>query len=517
MKFLKKIHRFSERKGTKKKKVVDANCGGLLSEASTMTVEHPPSQCCQSSSISSSSNNSADGYQNNNGNNDEASTACSINNNNLNQGCDSKSKRCAVKKMMSGKLSSHGKVLIFNNSNIDGSVEVEVVRKQHLTTTLSLPSTATASITREMLPVVNEPSSDSDCCSSSSSWSDPFYQAQTGALIEDDIASEADDVAKRMVSQLTEEELDIAMKSSYEYYLMKIKNRMIHSPGTEIPEYTMYCKDTLERVWKDRNCSKWTEEQIDRFGYQAAVILAKRILINMGMKEKAAQQKFKDGLQYRISDGGAQLSTNTARFLFYTENNEKNDYDNDVFATYRTRITRFMGDKARTFVVNYDREGRAQLYSTVRFYFPESREDLDGLLGSHGYVFERALACTNRHSKGKQDMVNIILDFKGFVRKDHALPLFMAHEFLNKIKENFSERIHTIYIVDAPLIARVVIGMLKPFIITFIVKDLIMVTGKKQREQFLGKELHETCTENVDMNKYYSIPFDQCYTDVYDL
>lgn len=511
---MKLFNKIRNKKKTGEKKQVAA---GLDSGASTTTVEPAHASSC-SSSNSIGSIGITGGY---NGYDDASIARSSENNSNTCAGSTRQrrpvSKNCVVRKLTSGKLSSNGRVMIFYSyKNENGSVEVQLHKANHQKTTTNVP----------MLPIVNETSAvsdtsspvvlDGDRSSSSSSWSDPFYQAQTGELLADNIASEADVVARRMVSNLTEEELDIAKNSSYEYYLMIIKYQMLHSPETKIPETTMYCKDTMNRVWNDRNCAKWTKQEIDRFGLEASIILAKRILINMSMKENNALLKLKDSLQFRISKGKL-CNANSVRFCFSTDNHEKDNNDNDIFAEYRQQCRGFMGKKARTFVLNYDNEGRAQLYSTARFCPPETRFDCDGLLGSHGYIFERALACTNRHSKGKQDMVNIILDFKGFIRKDHSQPIAIAHEFLNRIKESFSERIYRIYLVDAPLIARLVIGMLKPFITSFIGKDIIFVTGKKQREEILGKELHETCTENVDMEKYYAIPFDQSYTDVYDL
>jgi len=296
----------------------------------------------------------------------------------------------------------------------------------------------------------------------------------------DKVSPEDLEVLKSMISNLTEEQIDMAAKLNFRYYRLERAQRKSGLPPT----------DFLLRARKD-----------------AAMGEAHRYLVNCNKKEKAATDEFTAMLAFKD-----ELSFNEARFCFEDEPDEPQSRE------WQHLVSNYLGGSARAIVLNHDADGCANLYCGTRFATDHTKTDQTGLKASHGYMFERAIAATETKTNGKQRMINVVGDFNGFVRKKHAQPMFMLTELMKAMKLCYPEYINTIYLVDTPFIARFVFNIIKPLIVgQRTPRRIVMVNGEKERKKYFGEKYGPAdSTDNIDMKKFYDSPFDKTWDDICD-
>jgi hypothetical protein len=283
-----------------------------------------------------------------------------------------------------------------------------------------------------------------------------------------------------MVAQLGAEEKDIMARSSYQYSKLSdaITNR---------------------------------GERMDRIRDRAAMGMAVRHWIAEKGDTAKALKQLRKTIQYRADKQAVEI-----RKCF--------DEDTPQAIELRSKVAHYLGQEGRMFVRGYDLEGRACFHFICRNSPAYSKTDPDGCIEAHFYVLEKALACTERRTFGKVGTVIVSVDFNNFI-KWHAPPMNMIKEMLAMLKDHYPERLHRVYLVDAPVVFRALWSLIKPFVDPVTKTKFQFVTGEKQRMQVFGETMEAgecmsyqrsdgIMVEQIDMDKFYGLAYEMAYDEL---
>ncbi|CAB9499085.1 expressed unknown protein [Seminavis robusta] len=184
----------------------------------------------------------------------------------------------------------------------------------------------------------------------------------------------------------------------------------------------------------------------------------------------------------------------------------------------RATMSRWLGPHGRVCILDYDDEDRCNFYHKLNISTSGTRYFREGVLYSASFMLEKAIACSERRSHGRQTQVNVVLDFRevNMRDKDKTLPISIALELVDLMKNHNPQRLYTVYMIDAPFLARFAWPIFRPFVNHIVQGGIKFVTGKRQIIKVFGaKMLHYDRASNLDMDKFYQLPFDQAYEDVH--
>ena len=136
-------------------------------------------------------------------------------------------------------------------------------------------------------------------------------------------------------------------------------------------------------------------------------------------------------------------------------------------------------------------------------------------------MLERALACTERKTKGVKTKVVMFFDYNQYAMKNSP-PVAMVHSLLSNLRDHFPECLEHVFLVDTPFVFRAFWAIVKHFLDP-VTKDLVQfVTGEEQKGQlrdlvdadqampFMFKGGEDAA--EIDMKRFfYDVPFDQVY------
>jgi len=288
-----------------------------------------------------------------------------------------------------------------------------------------------------------------------------------------------EELCQEMVSHLDEGERESAARSSYKYFTASVINDD-HKP---------------------------TIEERD----QAACAMARRHLIaEKGHKVKALR-KMKATIQHR-----EEVQIDTIRRCFET------DIEGEVYSDFRSSLEEELST-GKMIVRGYDKEKRA-LFN----YFPrlKNSEHEVNFLRIHYYMVERAIACTERASNGSQEKVIVLVDYGGYKGAIHDPPLKLTKKMVFYLRDHYPERMHRVYLINAPVLFRAFWTLLKPFLDPVTKKKFRFVTGDKERAAFFSDKISADqampftlpdgkMTSPINPEKFfYEIPFDYAYDEV---
>ena len=197
------------------------------------------------------------------------------------------------------------------------------------------------------------------------------------------------------------------------------------------------------------------------------------------------------------------------RTAFDKDNNVKTDKN----AT-RKELEKQLQSKS-LYVQGYDKQGR----STYIFVTSNVQQhDPEWTLKAHMYTLERALACS-RHGT-----VNAMIDFKGFSLSKHAPPMSIGKQFMNVFRQHYAGAIHQIYLIDAPTAFSVLWSVLKNFVGTKTREKIHFIQSKKAAKHLTPLYDNDqlapwmmaggTNDAEFDLDEYlYKTPFDAAFGD----
>ena len=224
--------------------------------------------------------------------------------------------------------------------------------------------------------------------------------------------------------------------------------------------------------------------RIDRIRDNAAREMAARHWVAEKGDTAKALKHFRKTIQYRIN---RQATESTKCF----------EQDTETAKKLRTKVTKALGPAGRLFDRGYDRQGRACFHFISRNAPSYSKMDPEGCMEVYFYILEKAIACTQKRSRGTLGTVIVRVDFKDFV-KWHTPPLEFVKDMLVMLKDNYPERLHQVYVVDAPVVFWALWSLIKPFV----------DAGTKHKFQFVSTgEHHRTQVFGSIMDADDSMPY----------
>lgn len=247
-------------------------------------------------------------------------------------------------------------------------------------------------------------------------------------------------LCQRMVDSLTDDEREHAARSSYKYLWKSVTS-------------------------KDR---KALNEEREVY----ALAMAMRFLSSKKGNYDVAMQKLKACIEFR-----KEKDLDGLRLCFQADQLDLDEETKRRYADYRKHLEDRM-QAGRVYVCGYDKQGRA-IYT---IYAARTKDfDPDWFLKESLYNFERALACTERASGGKEQSITVIGNYTGF-QKHHAAPMSISHQFMDCLRQNYPGRVKHVYLLNTPTSFLFFWSILKPFIGTDTRKKITFIGNDKQRQ-----------------------------------
>jgi hypothetical protein len=274
-------------------------------------------------------------------------------------------------------------------------------------------------------------------------------------------------IVDTLVDGLTEQEKEVAARSSYSY--SKLADASASAAGTRVR--TRFLDNAREK---------------------AAADMAARHLI-------AEEGNFNRSL------------SNLKKSIAYREERNISEYSTSLNQEKRELIESYMED-GHLFVRGYDVEDRAVVHIIAK-NAPDGKKK--GCLESCCYAIEKAIACTEREGLGESEFV-VSVDFSG-VEEWRGEEVFQ--QLFDVLKQCYSSQLHHVFLFNAPPMVRAKWAFLK-----------LVDTVAKQKVQFISyKERHELyqvfdasqsmryqrhdgeMVDPVDMEAFFQLPFDYAY------
>jgi CRAL/TRIO domain len=210
----------------------------------------------------------------------------------------------------------------------------------------------------------------------------------------------------RMLQQLTEEEVEIAARTSHDYLGQSMAGDFTH---------------------RNQHAEKMCLRYLEAKHGNEAVALSK-------LKATLAFRKEMD------MDGLRTAFQNTS-------------------SIYRERLEQQLLAK-HLYVQSFDKEGRATYCFIPRL---NHGHDAEWTLKESLFTMEKAIAASEYNTKGMDSTINAVVDFNGFLVK-HAPPLDVGKQFLLTLRNHYVGQVNKIYLVDAPTSFQWLWALLKNFV-----------------------------------------------------
>lgn len=211
-----------------------------------------------------------------------------------------------------------------------------------------------------------------------------------------------------MLGQLSDEEVEIAARTSYDYLIQSISGDFTH---------------------RDHHAQN----------------MCRRYLESKDGDEVPALSKMKATLAFR-----KEMDIDGLRTAFLNPSSN----------IYRERLQQQLSSK-HVYVQSFDKKGRATYCMIPRL--KPSHDDAEWTLKESFFTMEKAIAASEYNTQGKDSTVNAVVDFNGF-RIGHAPPVEIAKQFLLALRNHYVGQVNKIYLVDAPTSFQIFWGLLKAFV-----------------------------------------------------
>jgi len=186
-----------------------------------------------------------------------------------------------------------------------------------------------------------------------------------------------------------------------------------------------------------------------------------------------------------------------------------------------------LGPHGRLCVRGRDKEGRAIMHCVTRFSRRDGIQDKCAYIQSHCLVFERAVAATERYQqRGNQQQSELIVavDISEFAM--WQIPSAeLTKELIHMANAYYPERLHKVYVIDAPRLFRLFWMLVRPFLDPVSKAKYEFVTGQQERETILGSTIDADqampymlsdgkLTDPWDVQRFlYDVDFDKTYDE----
>ncbi|KAI2488944.1 CRAL/TRIO domain containing protein [Fragilaria crotonensis] len=261
--------------------------------------------------------------------------------------------------------------------------------------------------------------------------------------------AEQEEKTQRLVDALSEEDREIAARTSYAYWYASRRGPNDHCLTPTI-----------------RNNMAKKE--------------ARRHLVGKGGDENLARKTLQASLEYRKEYG-----IDALRLCFVT---------NPVFATDDERIlcTKFQTQietelpKQHLIVRGMDKDSRPiTVYLSRQEVTSTAAFDTEAFLITRLYVAERATAAVEFLTAGQEEKLTVFFRTGDYVRAN-APPVSAIQKMVTLLQRNYPERLHKFVWLDAPLWMRTLFSLLRYFLDETTASKLVMVSGEEERERVVS-------------------------------
>jgi len=312
-----------------------------------------------------------------------------------------------------------------------------------------------------------------------------------------------------VIQTLTEDEIEIAARTSYAYFLSVDEiSRKLHY-GTDEDQTLASSPDEKDKI---------------------VIAMARRFLTVEYWNTKKASKKMKDAVRFRDD-----IKVDVIRRCFYVKDEDlPDDSSRELHSAYRRGITQRLS-KGNYFVRGSDKKGRS-LHNLIikKDVMNDQNFNPDWYLIAHVYTLERALARAERISLKLDDSphdyedkdkpiqpVIVCFDYLGYTRSQNEPPVYLVKKLLFCLRDDYPELIQHILLFDAPVIFKIFYTIVRPFIDPFTKKKVKFVSGDDNKMNTIGPIVSPDQamkfmlpgasreSDEVDMLKYLTeIPFD---------
>ena len=140
------------------------------------------------------------------------------------------------------------------------------------------------------------------------------------------------------------------------------------------------------------------------------------------------------------------------------------------------------------------------------------------------YTMERAIACTEIASEGREEKVLAVLDFSSFQSK-YAPSLQAVKSLVSILQTKYPERLKNLVVIDPPFWMRSVYALIKPFLDPETRAKFILASGSKKKVQIISEFVDDEhampfmiptgkLTSEIDLDHFLTrVPFHSLYDD----
>lgn len=316
------------------------------------------------------------------------------------------------------------------------------------------------------------------------------------AAVAPDAKNDLTNSSDRVLASLDDNEKEVAARTSYRYF--------VASAGSGDGDGGSPPPTSSER---DR-CAKL---MIDRF---LAVEEKLHGSTAIEEREKAATTRIKKTIAYRVEHNVDEI-----RQCF----EQGRGKDEGIYARHRQGISgRF--SLGASYVRGYTKSDCAMFLNYPRCDSAANPMAWNEEFYMKGniYMIEKALACTERRTKGEKYKCVVLYDYSGY-SYNNAPPIYLARRLLYALRDHWPGHLESVFVVDSPFIFRAFWEVIKHFIDPVTSKMVQFVTGEEAKDLAFGNIVDESeappwvlsggkRTEEVDMNNFFlDVPFDQAY------
>jgi hypothetical protein len=158
-----------------------------------------------------------------------------------------------------------------------------------------------------------------------------------------------------------------------------------------------------------------------------------------------------------------------------------NQEDKELLSRWETLLDEEI-EHQTTWVGGHDRDHRAILHRSSRST-TQLDEEAFNLLAL--YMAERAYACSEIYSKGREEKILLVLDYSNY-QSDMVPPKAISLESIKMLQRIYPERAKKIFVLDPPLWLQIAYLLISPFLVKETRDKICVVAGKSQRVKKIG-------------------------------
>jgi len=261
------------------------------------------------------------------------------------------------------------------------------------------------------------------------------------------------------------------------------------------------------KYMKSLTCSAGERDALTKAMIERYLTVEQKLGTKKALWEGRGLTKLRNTLKFR-----REMEVDDLRICF-----DKGKETSKLHTTIRERLEERFASGSSV-IQGYSKEGRALFLNFPRL---ETKWEAEYYIKGNIYMLERALACTERKTKGVKTKVVMFFDYNQYAMKNSPPPA-LIRGLLRDLRDHWPERLEHVVLVDTPIFFRAFWAIVKHFIDP-VTKDLVQfVTGEEQKSwlrelvaadqamSFMFEGGQETA--EVDMKRFfYDVPFDQAY------